>query len=227
MAKTGVASAAEGEGVRCNAPSVPEEPDVGVLKAHASVLSQEQFEELAHLGLRVEEALRLELINGRIREKPIPDGDHAEIIAWLTRLCTQIDAGWWLHVGQGLRVEKYRKGNARPDGCLASSDAFVGQGEWADAEGVLMAVEVTSRDYDTNRRDREEKPKAYAEAGIPVYLIVDPNDATWHVLQLDGRHYVETAKGIFGQEIPMPEPMGFTVRTAGWHPYGGTGGTSA
>ncbi|GCD36480.1 hypothetical protein OEIGOIKO_04243 [Streptomyces chrestomyceticus JCM 4735] len=53
-------------------------------------------------------------------------------------------------------------------------------------------------------------------------MIVDPNDATWHILQLDGRHYVETAKGIFGQEIPLPEPMGFTVRTAGWHPYGGT-----
>ncbi|MEU7156147.1 Uma2 family endonuclease [Streptomyces chrestomyceticus] len=138
-----------------------------------SVLSQEQFEELARLGARVEEALRLECVGGRISDKPMPDGDHAEIIAWLTRRCVQADAMWWLHVGQGLRVEQGSKGNARPDGCLAPSDTFVGQGEWADAEGVLMAVEVTSRDHGTDRRGREDKPKAYAETGIPVYLLID------------------------------------------------------
>ena len=31
-----------------------------------------------------------------------------------------------------------------------------------------MAVEITSYDSDTHKRDRIEKPRAYAEAGIPV-----------------------------------------------------------
>ncbi|SER50058.1 Putative restriction endonuclease [Streptomyces qinglanensis] len=47
------------------------------------------------------------------------------------------------------------------------------QGEWADPAGVLMTVEVTSYDSDTDRRDRQEKPAAYAAAGIPVCLLVD------------------------------------------------------
>ncbi|WP_369203115.1 hypothetical protein [Streptomyces sp. PU-14G] len=54
---------------------------------------------------------------------------------------------------------------------------------------------------------------------MPVYVIVDPNDATWHVLQLDGRCYVETGKGIFGQPLVLPEPLGFSVPTTGWRPY--------
>ncbi|MFH9420397.1 Uma2 family endonuclease [Streptomyces sp. NPDC017529] len=105
--------------------------------------------------------------------------------------------------------------------CPADNEA-----DWP-AQIVLAVVETVSTTRAAIRRDWDEKRERYAQVGIPVYLVVDPNDATWHILQLDGRHYVETAKGIFGQEIPMPEPMGFTVRTAGWHPYGGTGGTSA
>lgn len=100
--------------------------------------------------------------------------------------------------------------------CPADDEA-----DWP-AQIVLAVVETVSTTRTAIKRDWEDKRERYAEAGIPVYLIVDPNDATWHILQLDGRHYVETAKGIFGQEIPLPEPMGFTVRTAGWHPYGGT-----
>ncbi|MFE0509953.1 hypothetical protein [Streptomyces sp. NPDC058964] len=37
---------------------------------------------------------------------------------------------------------------------------FAGHGEWADPKGVLLVVEVTSHDSDTDRRDRQEKPVA-------------------------------------------------------------------
>lgn len=125
-----------------------------------SVLTQEGFEELARLGERVDESLRLEFLNGKIEEKVLPDGSHGRIIESLTRRCIQVYAGWWLYPRQGLRAEKYRKGNARPDGCLVPLDVFVGQGEWASPDGVLMTVEVTSGDSDTGRRDRVEKPHA-------------------------------------------------------------------
>ncbi len=35
-----------------------------------------------------------------------------------------------------------------------------------DPDGLLMAVEVTSYDGDTDRRDRQDKPNAYAAADI-------------------------------------------------------------
>ncbi|MFD6333424.1 hypothetical protein ACFWGI_28115 [Streptomyces niveus] len=54
-------------------------------------------------------------------------------------------------------------GARQPDGALAPSGAFAGQGEWVDPAPVLMAVEVTSYDSDTDARDRVEKPRAYAE----------------------------------------------------------------
>ncbi|MEU2793253.1 Uma2 family endonuclease [Streptomyces sp. NPDC007100] len=187
---------------------------MGVVEKHASVLSQEQFEELARLAVRVEEALRLEFINGKIGEKALPDGDHGRIIQWLTRLCIQANADWWLHGDQGLRVETYRNGNARPDVCLAPSDNFVGQGEWADADGVLMAVEVTSRDHDTNRRDRVEKPKAYAETGIPVYLLIDRDTCEVKVhSQPDGGRYEMLLTVPFGKTVTLPDPVGIDLDT--------------
>lgn len=60
----------------------------------------------------------------------------------------------------------------------------------------------------------------YAAAGILVYVLVDPDDATWHLLGLDRSQDVETDKGVFGQDIELPEPLASTVRTAAWHPYG-------
>lgn len=55
-----------------------------------------------------------------------------------------------------------------PDGSLVPSHAFAGAGEWADPGPVLMVVEVTSYDSDTDRRDRVDRPRAYAQTGIPV-----------------------------------------------------------
>ncbi|MEV4936537.1 Uma2 family endonuclease [Streptomyces zaomyceticus] len=200
-----------GEHVPWKAPLIWEESAV-------SVLTQEGFEELARVGERVDESLRLEFIAGKIGEKAVPDGDHGRIIAWLTRLCVQVDAGWWLHPDQGLRVEKYGKGNARPDGCLAPSDTFAGRGEWAGPDGVLMTVEVTSgdsdSDSDTGHRDRVEKPRAYAEAGIPVYLLIDRTTCEVKVYSRpDGERYEIVATLPFGKVVTLPEPVGMELDT--------------
>jgi Uma2 family endonuclease len=48
-------------------------------------------------------------------------------------------------------------------------------------------VEIVSPDG--LERDTEEKPRDYAEAGIPEYWIVNPMDATITVLVLDGQAY--------------------------------------
>lgn len=92
---------------------------------------------------------------------------------------------------------------------------------------MLAVVETVSTTRTAVKRDWEDKRERYAAVGIPVYVIVDPNDATWHVLELESRVYVETGKGIFGQPLTFPEPMGFTVRTNSWRPYGASWPTQA
>ncbi|MFJ9176804.1 Uma2 family endonuclease [Streptomyces sp. NPDC102360] len=180
----------------------------------AVVLSQEDFEELARHAIRTNEALRMEFIGGKMGVKAVPDGDHGRIIAWLSMRCIQADSGWWLYTDQGLRVETYRNGNARPDGTLVPVDRFVGDGEWASTDGVLMVAEVTSRDSDTNRRDRVEKPRAYAESKIPVYLLIDRDTCEVKVhSQPDGVRYEQVVTVPFGKTVTLPEPVGVELDT--------------
>lgn len=208
------------EDVRWKAPPIPEETDVGAAESKTRALTQEGFEELAHRASQLSDAVRLEFIDGKIGEKALPDGDHDEVIAWLASMCIQANASWWLYTERGLRVETYRKGNARPDGSLAPRGTFAGQGEWANVDGVLMTVEVTSRDHDTDRRDRAEKPKAYAEAGIPVYLLIDRDACEVKVhSQPDGGRYEMLLTVPFGKVVTLPDPVGIDLDTEplkGW-----------
>ncbi|MEV0785162.1 Uma2 family endonuclease [Streptomyces sp. NPDC050423] len=178
------------------------------------VLTQEIFEDLARHAIRTEEAPRLESVNGKLGVKALPDGDHGRIVAWLTRQCFQADPSRWLYAQQGLRIGTYCRGNARSDGALARSGAFVGQGEWADPAAVLMLVEVTSYDDDTDLRDRVEKPRAYAETGIPVYLLIDRDGYEVKVhSQPDGVRYETVVTVPFGKTVRLPEPVGIELDT--------------
>ncbi|MFW6723076.1 Uma2 family endonuclease [Streptomyces sp. MAR4 CNY-716] len=174
----------------------------------------EEFEEIASAA---PETVTLEFLNGRVEEKRVPDGDRDEIIMWLQKRCMQHRPDLLLYpTGRGLKVEEYRKGRARPDGVLAPDGHFTGHGEWSDAEGVLMAVEVTSYDGDTNRRDRQDKPAAYAAVGIPVYLLVDRDAGT--VVVHTNPHaergcYLDTHRAPFGEEVVLPDPVGITLDT--------------
>ncbi|ADI09940.1 hypothetical protein SBI_06820 [Streptomyces bingchenggensis BCW-1] len=174
----------------------------------------EEFEEIAFAA---PETVTLEFINGRIEEKCVPDGDHDEIVRWLQKRCMQHRPDLWLYAGErGLKVEAYRKGRARPDGVLAPDGHFAGDGEWSDPDGILMTVEVTSHDRDTDRRDRIEKPTAFAVAGIPIYLLVD-RDACSVIVHTNpdpklGR-YRDIHQASFGEQVVLPEPVGITLDT--------------
>lgn len=174
-------------------------------------MSVEEFEELAR---RAPEMVRLEFVNGKVQVKPVPDGNHGEMVMWLLKQCMRQRPELSLYPEQGLKVEAYRKGRARPDGVLAPEENFVGQGEWAEPAGVLMAVEVTSRDTDTNRRDRVEKPYGYAAVGIPLYLLVDRDawSLTVHAEPKNGE-YRTTSTYDFGEVVQLPAPVGITLET--------------
>ncbi|MFE2411531.1 Uma2 family endonuclease [Kitasatospora sp. NPDC059408] len=173
----------------------------------------EEFEEFARALARTVEGIRPEFINGKLGIKPVPDGDHGRIVQWLVRICIQARPELYLH-DQGLKLQGYRGGNARPDGTLADADAFVGQGDWAVTDEVLMVAEVTSFDSDTNQRDRIDKPRAYAESGIPLYLLIDRDSAEVKVYsQPDGVRYETVQILPFGKTVDLPEPVGISLDT--------------
>ncbi|MBL1088453.1 Uma2 family endonuclease [Streptomyces sp. NPDC001739] len=177
-------------------------------------ISTADFEEAARILSRLEEEARLELINGKVKSKPMPDGDHGRIIQWLLRICMQHRPELFLDPNQGLKTEAYRNGRLRPDGSLVPCDAFVGQGEWADPEQVLMVVEVTSHDSDTDQRDRVEKPRAYAETGIPLYLLIDRDNCEVSVYsEPDGGRYESVHTVPYGKPLLLPDPVGITLET--------------
>ncbi|MEE1799778.1 Uma2 family endonuclease [Streptomyces sp. JV176] len=174
-------------------------------------MSIEEFEELAR---RAPEMVRLEFINGKVQVKAVPDGNHGQIVMWLLKRCMQQRPEWSLFPEQGLAVESYRKGRARPDGVLAPEEYFVGAGEWSDPKGVLMTVQVTSKDADTTRRDRVEKPDGYAAAGIPVHLLVDRDACCLTVhAEPEGGVYRAVTTRPFGAVVELPDPVGITLET--------------
>ncbi|MFD7920157.1 Uma2 family endonuclease [Streptomyces sp. NPDC059740] len=177
-------------------------------------IQPDEFDEWTRILARTSEGPRVELIDGKIRSRAVPDGDHDLIIEWLTRICLQSRPELWLYPERGLKVQAYRTGRARPDGSLAPSGVFGGQGEWADPSEVLMVVEVTSYDSDTDQRDRVEKPRAYAETGIPVYLLVDRDSCEVTVYsEPDGTRYESARTVPFGKTVHLPEPVGIPLET--------------
>ncbi|MHC5903866.1 Uma2 family endonuclease [Streptomyces sp. S6] len=150
-------------------------------------LGVEEFEELAR---RVPETVRLEYAEGELEARAFGDGTHSCIRMWLLRQFLLLFPDHGLYPGVGVRTEADGKGRYVPDGVLAPSGHFAGQGDWVGPDGVAMVLEITSRDRRTNPRARLQKPFGYAEAGIPVYLLVDRNSATSivHSEPVNGRY---------------------------------------
>lgn len=182
----------------------------------SSQLSVDMFERIAAFAEREDETVRFEFIDGRIGLRKLTNGSHGEIAMWLAFHCKQARPELTLNVtGQGLKVEAYRGGRARPDAVLAPVGYFNTQGDWADADGVLMVVEITSYDSDTHKRDRVEKPQAYGQAGIPVYLLIDRD---YHSVCVHsepdpkiGYRDIHVVK--FGSKVTLPDPVGIGIDT--------------
>ncbi|MGW2565385.1 Uma2 family endonuclease [Streptomyces sp. NPDC001537] len=184
-----------------------------VMAERTSQMSVEEFETIASAA---PETVTLEFINGRIAVRKVPDGNHSTIVSWLTRRCMQTRPDLDLCHARGLRVEAYREGRAKPDAVLAPEAHFAGHGEWADPDGALMVVEVTSYDSDSDRRDRHDKPTAYGQAGIPLYLLIDRGSCTVTVhsnpdRQVGGYRTIQTSK--FGEKVSVPGPMDIELDT--------------
>ncbi|GGX78837.1 Uma2 family endonuclease [Streptomyces hiroshimensis] len=171
----------------------------------------DDFEELAH---GAPETVWLELIAGRLQEKPATDGKHCCILSWLTRCFLIERPDWGLYPYRGLKTEHAEAGRYLPDGALAPLRTFVGHGEWSPPEGVLMTVEIAPAAPGQDHRDLRAKRDGYAAAGIPVYVLIDREAETVVV-------YTEPESGTYrirrthpyGSTVKLPDPVGITLDT--------------
>jgi Uma2 family endonuclease len=84
-------------------------------------------------------------------------------------------------------------------------------------EGADLIMEVVSAGKENRKRDVEEKRAAYAEAAVPEYWIVDPEQRTISVLTLDGATYRVAEVYGDGQQAASVLLPGFCVDvSAAW-----------
>jgi Uma2 family endonuclease len=168
------------------------------------------------LSLDTPEGYRAELIDGEIVVTPPPNGNHERGIMQIVK---QVLAGSVTHMdfsGQkGLIVPAVGgQGMVIPDLTFAPAelDLFLDAPPWMQAAGVAMVVEITSSSPD---HDRNGKRRAYAAAGIPLYLLVDRQRREVTLFGDSVRNeYTSTYAVQIGGRIKLPDPFSFSLETA-------------
>lgn len=135
----------------------------------------------------------IEFSDGEIEVLPMPTSGHQVILLLLYELFRAVvqRAGGKVLVAP-LRLQ-VRPGKFREPDILMLRDATDPRYQDAFWLGADIVVEIVSPDRP--ERDTEEKPRDYAEAGIPEYWIVNPLTETITVLTLEGNIYAE--HGVF------------------------------
>ena len=154
----------------------------------------------------------IEFTDGVIEVLPMPTMYHQKILAYLYRsffVLMQALGGIVLFAPLRMHI---RPGTFREPDLLLLLDKHDPRAQDEFWLGADLVVEIVSPDRP--KRDTEEKPVDYAEAGIPEYWIVNPLDQTITVLTLEGNAY--TAHGIFrrGQTATSLLLQGFAVEVS-------------
>ncbi|MET9680367.1 Uma2 family endonuclease [Streptomyces coeruleorubidus] len=157
---------------------------------------------------------RVEIIGGQILVSPPPDGSHA--VALTDLMLPFVAAG--LHgpdsklvQGIGLWLPTGTEDYAIPDLSLVDGDIddHLIENNCYDPVCFRLVLEVTSSNY---RTDLRTKVTAYAEAKVPVYVIVDRKHQRLHVLtDPAGDTYENHRPHAPGELVTLPDSIGAEV----------------
>ncbi|GAA2413374.1 hypothetical protein GCM10010191_23880 [Actinomadura vinacea] len=161
----------------------------------------------AFATLEVMPGFRAELVDGEIIVSPTPDGQHETVV---------VAVDDWVRAAHDLRLHRNLtlispEGEYVPDGIAAPKGAFAGR-EWhSKPDGVVMVLEVTSKDGWNRKgaeRDRGPKRRGYAAAEIPLYLLVDRLDGKVTIFsEPRGDDYTHSASVVLGEDLAIPAPL--------------------
>jgi Uma2 family endonuclease len=151
----------------------------------------------------------IEFTDGWLEPLPMPTDKHQSILEFLYERFVGFvrPRGGKVHIAVlrlRIRPRKFRE----PDLLLllSAGDPRRQDRFWTGAD---LALEVVSRDKP--HRDLIDKRGDYAEANVPEYWIVNPQDETILVLRLEGTSYVEAGTFRRGQSATSALFSGFTV----------------
>ncbi|WP_240137817.1 Uma2 family endonuclease [Streptomyces sp. MUM 178J] len=160
---------------------------------------------------------RVEIIGGILTVTPPPDTAHARAIARLTRpfMMAGLDGGETeVFQNVGLWLPGGEEDFAIPDLVIVDSDIddHLIENNCYDPACFRLVLEVTSSNY---QQDLRNKVAAYAEAQIPVYVIVNRKHGRIHVLTEPNpaeRTYDTHRVHAPGEQITLPESIGAEVK---------------
>ncbi|MFF9511881.1 Uma2 family endonuclease [Streptomyces sp. NPDC014724] len=174
----------------------------------------ESLLETANILTEQHPGYRVEIIGGVITVAPPPDGLHANALT--TLMIPFLAAG--IHgeetkvlQGMGLWLPGGPEDYAIPDLAVvdADFDEHPAENNCYDPAVFRLVLEVTSSNYN---QDLRNKVAAYAEAKIPVYVIVDREHGRVHVLtEPMGGGYDSHQVYAPGQTVALPDSIGAPV----------------
>jgi Uma2 family endonuclease len=158
---------------------------------------------------------RVEIIGGILTVTPSPDSAHARALTKLMRpfMLAGLDGGETeVLQGVGLWLPDGPEDYAIPDLAIvdADIDEHLIRNNCYDPAVFRLVVEVTSSNY---RNDLRNKAIAYAQAKVPVYVIVDRKHTRIHVLTNPlASEYDSHEVYAPGQQIALPASIGAEVK---------------
>ncbi|MER7517064.1 Uma2 family endonuclease [Streptomyces sp. NPDC126499] len=159
---------------------------------------------------------RVELIEGEIHATPPANGEHEAIVTEVVEqvIARRADKSLRNSTGIGIYVPGASDtGYVIPDLVVAPKGSFEDQQTWHAPDPVLLVAEVTS--LSTASRDRIQKIRGYARAGIPIYLLIDREAGEAIVCSgPEGDDYAHKSAHKLGTLVPLPAPLGFELDTS-------------
>jgi Uma2 family endonuclease len=160
---------------------------------------------------------RAEIIEGRLVVSPMPVFWHEKVCQWLVRsfleACTAND--WFSDTAGEIELPPTRD-LIEPDLMILRDASTIPDLEsLRPLDRVLLAAEVISAS--SVRTDREVKPRAYALAGIPLYLLVDRFTkpvTVWLHSEPGANGYAKVKTVIVGEKLRIPAPVDLTLDTS-------------
>jgi Uma2 family endonuclease len=152
-----------------------------------------------------------ELVDGRLVEEEVVRPTHAIVATWLT-----ICIGTWARERGGyvlgdLKLRIAARRGRIPDLCIYLPEQARPRRDDALVTRLpSIVIEIVSPERSDTRRDRVEKTRDYADAGIPWYWIVDPQQRVLEIYELGRQaryfHALGAAQGVIA-EVPGCEGL--------------------
>jgi len=145
----------------------------------------------------------------------MPTMAHQDIVSFLHALLKvfiqkhQLGKVYFAPVPVRLGEQEYRE----PDVFFVST-AKVLEAAGKYPSGADLVMEVVSGSPADRDRDLVRKRRDYAQAGIPEYWIVDPQEEVIYVLRLEGPEYAEHGRFVTGDTATSALLPGFSVPVA-------------